>query len=339
MDTKIIILTPVKNEDWILEQFLTITSFFADNIIIADQQSTDRSKEICSKYDKVHVIENKSNDYDEASRQTLLIETARQLFPGSKRIFFCLDADELFSANSLLLEGIWKQIKELTPGTSIYMEKPDILFGTNRCVRWKNNYFPIGYVDDGIQHRPVVIHSKRIPDNPAGESINIDEIKILHFAHSRKKVQSAKLRYYSVIENIKHSKPFYLRRYAYSSFYNEAKNYPPENIETLPFQWIKDWDEKRIELRHFNEPDFSWHDYEVLSLFKNYGYKSFYTDNIWDFNWEEFRKIAIQQGRIISFDDSIKSPPLLLKFGLKIIDVLYIFYRKLLANIKKIIRQ
>ena len=40
---KIIVVTPIKNEDWILDRFLSVTSQFADLIIIADQNSTDKS--------------------------------------------------------------------------------------------------------------------------------------------------------------------------------------------------------------------------------------------------------------------------------------------------------
>ena len=42
---KLIVITPVKNESWILEKFLTFTSLWADYIIIADQNSTDNSIE------------------------------------------------------------------------------------------------------------------------------------------------------------------------------------------------------------------------------------------------------------------------------------------------------
>jgi glycosyltransferase involved in cell wall biosynthesis len=62
---KIVVLTPIKNEEWILERFLSVTSQFADLIIIADQNSTDSSRNICQKYPKVKLIENKSDQYDE----------------------------------------------------------------------------------------------------------------------------------------------------------------------------------------------------------------------------------------------------------------------------------
>ena len=326
-DAKIIVLTPVKNEAWIIEKFLTCTSFFADHIIIADQKSDDGSEKIYAKFPKVTVVENNNSKYDEASRQILLIDTARKLFPDVKRILFCLDADEIFSADSLSYNDVWERIRLMDPGTSIYLEKPDLLKGIQRGVRWRDNYFPIGYIDDGMLHSPTVIHSKRIPENAAGADVYINELKVLHFAHTRRNVQSAKLRYYSVIENINHSKSFYIRRYAYKSFYNEEKNYPPENIELMPAEWLKGWDDLNIDLRHLPDPEYSWHDFEVLNYFNQYGYERFHTDDIWDFDWEACRKFALERN-LTSNTKPVVEPGFLKKVSLKLLDKLYLFYRK-----------
>ena len=51
----IICLTPVKNEDWIIEKFLRATSLWAEYIILADQNSTDRTVEIAEKFKNEHV--------------------------------------------------------------------------------------------------------------------------------------------------------------------------------------------------------------------------------------------------------------------------------------------
>src|SRR6266550_4777142 len=114
MNTKIVVLTPVKNEEWILDQFLSVTSQFADLIIVADQSSTDNSRQICSKFSKVHLIANESEIYDEATRQQLLIKTARQLVPG-RRILLALDADELLAADSINSPG-WQAMLDADPG-------------------------------------------------------------------------------------------------------------------------------------------------------------------------------------------------------------------------------
>src|SRR6476659_3715040 len=94
---QIIVLTPVRNEAWILDRFIKCTSLWADHIIIADQSSDDGSADLARKYPKVTVVENDNPEYDEADRQKLLLRTAR-LIPGP-RVLIALDADEIMSAN------------------------------------------------------------------------------------------------------------------------------------------------------------------------------------------------------------------------------------------------
>jgi len=326
---KIIVLTPVKNEDWILEQFLTVTSMFADHIIIADQNSTDNSRQICSRFPKVHLIENGNQDFCEDDRQILLIETARKLYPGQKRILLSLDADEIFSANSLHFRHTWNRIRNLPLGTSLYFERSDLLCDPEKCIRGRNHnlYFPLGYVDDGMAHQPSIIHSRRIPHNPDGINEYIDEIKIVHFIFSRMKVRHAKIRYYTVLENIKKTNRFYIRRYAYNRA-NVDNNMHPERIEATPSEWLKGWTERHINLQKFHEPDFSWQDFEVLKLFKNYGYRRFYLDDIWDFDWESCTRAAENKGIDVS-SAPISKPNSLMVSLLKSVDALYILSRKL----------
>ena len=51
-----IAMTPVRNEAWVLHAFLKTTSTWADFIIIADQMSTDGSRDIYKQYEKVSVF-------------------------------------------------------------------------------------------------------------------------------------------------------------------------------------------------------------------------------------------------------------------------------------------
>lgn len=326
---KIIVLTPLKNEEWILDQFLTITSLFADSIIIANQNSTDNSRNICLRFPKVYLVENTS-EFNEDKRQILLIETARSLFPEEQRILICLDCDEILSSDSLGYKASWDKLISLKPGTSIFVEKPDLLFELKKCIRWRNNYFPIGYVDDGIPHTPTSIHSKRIPDNPIGEKIYVHDIKVLHFAHTRKNVQSAKQRYYSVLENIKNLTPVYQRRFVYKCFYEDS-HYPQGNIEDVPPEWLKAWDDMKINIRKLSDVDYSWHDFEILYHFKKYGYRKFYMDDIWNFDWEGCRQIALKMGKDVPLSP-VQRPGILFTSAAKILDKAYAWYRQKLHN-------
>ena len=46
----IIVLTPVRNETWILDVFLKSVNLFADKIIIFDQSDDNSTEQLCIKY-------------------------------------------------------------------------------------------------------------------------------------------------------------------------------------------------------------------------------------------------------------------------------------------------
>lgn len=66
-----IVMTPVRNEAWVLHAFLKTTSLWADYIIVADQMSTDGSRDIYPQYEKVIVIDNTNPNFNEAERQAM----------------------------------------------------------------------------------------------------------------------------------------------------------------------------------------------------------------------------------------------------------------------------
>lgn len=99
MDRKIVVLTPVRNEKWVLDCFLLAASQFADHIIILDQMSVDGSREIARRYEKVILIDNPSEDFNERERQEMLLREARKL--GENNVLIALDADEIPSPTFL----------------------------------------------------------------------------------------------------------------------------------------------------------------------------------------------------------------------------------------------
>src|SRR5205085_11499412 len=110
------------------DRFLQVTSQFADHIVVADQNSTDGSVDLYGRYPKVILIRNNSEEYDEADRQKLLIQKARELIPEPK-ILLALDADEMLAANAMRTSG-WESMLKAKPGTVLCFEKPDLYFST-----------------------------------------------------------------------------------------------------------------------------------------------------------------------------------------------------------------
>jgi glycosyltransferase involved in cell wall biosynthesis len=282
-DPKIVVITPIKNEAWILERFLSVTSQFADFIIIADQNSTDDSVEICKKYPKVTLIANNSDLFNEADRQILLIKIARELVPEHK-ILLALDADEILAANAMQTLG-WQTMLKAPPGTVLYFEKPDLFCTPNQCIRYDLPW-PLGYVDDGVEHKPRPIHSIRIPQPEYALRLYIHDVKILHYGLTRLDYQRSKARFYSVIENTLNTNHVFLRRFIYSS----KKDYTKKGkLQESPKEWFQNWEQIGIDMFSIFHANYYWQDYEILKYFSNHGIRKFWLDDIWDFDWETLR--------------------------------------------------
>ena len=322
---KIIVVTPIKNEDWILDRFLSVTSQFADLIIIADQNSTDKSIEICQRYPKVKLIQNNSEQYDEASRQILLLQTARELVPEHK-IILALDADEILAADAVQTQG-WQTMLKAKPGTILCFEKPDLYLTPYQCIRYIQPW-PLGYVDDGVEHKPKKVHSIRIPQPDYAKSLYVHDVKILHYALTRPEAQASKFRFYSVVEKMLKTKNFVIRRKAYDSKIDWTKL---GKIEASSDKWFLGWESIGIDMKSINNSKYYWWDYEILKQFKIHGYLQFWLDDIWNFDWEDFRQYTQTLENTEVVDLQIIPPPKLFRNCLDLV-------AKTIENIKKIVR-
>jgi hypothetical protein len=284
-DSLIIVLTPVKNEEWILDNFLRATSLFADYILIANQSSTDDSLKIAARYSKAIIIDNASNNYDEAYRQNLLLNVAREKF-GIGNLLLALDADEIISKDSLNAKG-WQVIKDAPLGTVFRFDKPTIFFDKPIALRYSTG-FPLGYKDDGVEHKASVIHSTRIPCPVSAKQIFLDDIKFIHLCFVRTNVQYSKNRYYCCVENINKISNIRIRRLKYQRYTKEDYFNVGELKPILP-QWF---DNDLFKLDDFRSSEYYWLDFEVLKLFEQYGTTRFFNDPIWHFDWNACKKYA-----------------------------------------------
>lgn len=287
---KIVVITPVKNEAWILDRFLSVTSQFADYIIIADQNSTDGSQSICKKYPKVILIENKAEKFNEAERQLLLIKTARDLVQEHK-IILALDADEILAANATKTAS-WQKMLQAKPGTILFFEKPDLFVTTHQCLR-TGILTPLGYVDDGAEHQPQKIHSVRVPMPEYANRLHIHDIKIIHYATTRLDAHASKLRMYTVVENVLEVGNVIGRRSRYSSKPNYLSL---GKVETAPNEWFANWETLGIDMHTIIKHKYYYYDFEVLRYFHKYGWRRFRMEDIWQYDWEACRQYAKSQG-------------------------------------------
>jgi len=279
----VIVLTPIKNESWILERFLAVTEQFADAIIVADQMSTDNSRDIVKQHPKAILIENNNPEYDELYRQQLLIDKARELFPG-KKCLLALDADEIMTAASMT-SSFWSQLNDFEEGTVLTFEKPDIISPVTQCIRY-NSYFTLGYIDDGAPHTGRKIHSVRIPRKPDSPVIEIEDVKFMHYALTRTIEYRSRQRLYSVIENVKKIAPFYRRLLSYSYRLNDYVT--QHTISNTPEDWFTGWERSGINMRTIQTSEVNNYTEQVLGYMQEYGVKQFYLDDIWDKDWDAF---------------------------------------------------
>jgi glycosyltransferase involved in cell wall biosynthesis len=278
---KLICLTPVFNEAWILERFLKCTSVWADHIIIADQQSTDGSREIAHRFPKVTLIENPSEAFNEPERQQMLIAEARRI--DGPRILLALDADEFITAN-FFNSPEWETILRAPPGTVIRFQWQDVL-SDGLDLRYFRYHWapPIGYVDDGAPHQGRAIHSVRVPVPAAAPSLMPTQIKVMHYCMADLERFKSKIRWYQCFEHINlHRKPLDLYR-----FYHENLFVSPSLIQPVPKEWIQDYERRGIDMSSLNrEGVYRW-DREVLQYFQTHGTARFKRLALWDVDWNK----------------------------------------------------
>jgi hypothetical protein len=284
MKPVIICLTPVKNEAWILDRFLQATSLWADYIIIADQMSTDGSREIALKYAKVVLVDNKSDSFNEPERQKLLIHEARKI-PG-KRLLITLDADELFTPN-ILNSLEWNKILDSEPGTVFKFQ------WANLCqdfkTFWYANYFPWGFMDNGFEHNANdKIHTTRIPLPADAESMEIKDIKVMHLQYTNWQRMQSKHRWYQCYEHVTFpdKSPVTIFR-KYHHMYAIDK----ESLNKIPDFWISGYNNMGIDIKEQNDNGIYWWDEKVLDYFDQYGIDYFTKIYLWNVNWNEISKI------------------------------------------------
>lgn len=276
---KIICLTPVKNEAWILETFLQCTSVWADYIIIADQGSTDTSVEIAKKFEKVILIENKSGEYNEEARQKLLLEEARKI-EGVNNIFLALDADEIIT--NFEDEPQWTELYTAKAGTGIFMPSLNVLPGMDTYYLMSDKIL-YGYIDNGKPHKGKLIHSYRVPFNEGDDELVLDNTPLLHFQYASTQRLLSKHRWYECLERIKFPEKSSIDIYR---LYHHI-DLPKTNIKDVNKNWLRSYEKKGIDIKKITDDGMHWWDKEVCILFDTYRPEKFKKQAIWYVDWNK----------------------------------------------------
>ena len=200
----IVVVTPVRNEAWVIDAFLTCASSWADYIFLADQHSDDGTREIASKYEKVKLIDNDLAEMNQAATRELLFQEADKI-EGDK-IVFALDADEFLSEGFEKSED-WRRIMESKPN-EIFCFKWLNLYGDYKHVvpntgymEWACHFGPgTSLAQEYHNYERRAVHEMRVPCLPTTRVsyILLDEIKFVHLARLNLVRQKNKEAFYQV---------------------------------------------------------------------------------------------------------------------------------------------
>jgi len=285
---KIITLVPSKNEALIIDNVLAAVSQYSDHIIVADQMSSDGTRDICKRFDKVKLINNPNTGHSNRVR-FLLLDAARQ-FDGNNLILFT-DADEYFPPvlfNRLMPE-IMKDLKPRDILAFLWIQLWKEKERYNWSAPWKNNFKHIGFVDDrkvDFDRDLFVVndHLSRIPDIKKGRFKKIKGLPLIHLQWYFWELSQIKQAWYRCMELVKDRSMAKMINYGYRI----SLDNPHSDLRETNPSWIEG-----IDLPGNNiDMSLDWRYKEIISLFDKYGVEYFEPLQIWHVAelCDEFRK-------------------------------------------------
>lgn len=265
---KVICMTPVKNEEWIMERFLAAASLWADCIIVADQHSQDRTAEICQQFPKVRLISNPSESFNENGRQKLLIEEARKI--SGKKLLVALDADEFLTGN-FTDSPEWEEMVAAAPGTVFRMKWPCIAADFSHFWMTEGDENIFAMMDDGTPHEGREMHSIRVPLPVNGEERVLSDIEVMHFQYTDWDRMKCKNLWYQCYERIHHPEKSVFEIYR---MYHHMDT--PKKMGEIPNSWLAAYKEAGIDLGRngLKEKEYWWQK-EMKEFVETYGEEYF----------------------------------------------------------------
>ncbi len=276
---------PVKNEDWILEYSLSSASLWADHIIVADQNSTDATEELCARFEKVVYIKNTAISLNMSHARELLLDKARELW--SDNLLFSLDADEVLSANSIHDADFLAKCESILPWESIELEWIN-LWGDIHSYRvdghWWWIYKHFIFRDDGKRDFwDVPTSEPRMPEEYMKKSTRIESVKNLHYQFVDRERMLAKQRRYRVYDYLNSSKKNLWTAFKINLMYFPTKYVTRGQIKKLNDEWGYPSLTPKIIVWRKNY----WYNDDILSQLSKYGAQLFLWLDIWDYDWSK----------------------------------------------------
>ncbi len=286
MNMKKIVLSPVKNEAWIIRDFLKNASW-ADLILLADQHSADDTRNIASEFPNVRMIDNDDDGHSNRVRW-LLLDEARRIFPNDDKLIFCLDADEIISAAALEKTISIASSPEYAKKAVRFSYSWIQLFESFDRYRidgvWKDNIRSIAFADSPARGghleypKSIIIndHTERIPEPIEKDSSPLIHIAmpVLHLHFLAKKRSEIKQAWYMCQEMIAGSRSAKRINLAYSP----SMLLKPARTEKAPQEWTRDL---QLPSPSAFESTDEMREAEILRIFDQHGIEKFEPLDIW----------------------------------------------------------
>jgi glycosyltransferase involved in cell wall biosynthesis len=296
--TELVAIMPVHNEEWILDKTLHVLSAVCDRIVVGDQCSTDRTAEICKRFEKVEYHLHTSEEIPER-RRNLLLDAART--SDVPRVFLVLDADEILAGTALSPE-FRATCESLRQGEAlelpwIILWRDPSLYRDDRTI-WSDRWLPCIFRDDGKIHYEGRWHENRVPRLPEFVLRRHGEVPLLHYAFVQWRRSMAKHALYRIREVLDPVQTTEGRRavIGINAGYAVGKDERGMRRSRVQNAWIAPWRERGLDLATLPEDGLSWFDVDVLRAFAQHGTARFADLDIWDIDWEAARREALDAG-------------------------------------------
>lgn len=294
MARPIVVLCPVRNSEHDLRRSLPVWSRIADHIVLADQASDDRTREVAAQFPKARVVPNPGIGYDEQFRNRILIEAGREF--SSNAIFFCLDADELPSAN-IVNSPEWQRFQTFDPGTAGVLRWVNFFRTTAQYIaRGPGSPGPnrMLFVDDGRPFKAFgKIHTPRGVGVDAPRRIFLfHDVVALHYGLLDFEALIVRNHFYKAHYLVGGARGYALNNRNHSWFYAVGD----EDLATSPPVWLEGWMKDGLDVTSMSRDLPGWHAIQVLRWMKDLGVRHFHRLDIWNVDWEAYRQSALEAG-------------------------------------------
>jgi glycosyltransferase involved in cell wall biosynthesis len=206
---KIIGTYRVKNEERFIEKSLKSIMDICSEIVILDDNSTDKTMEICSSFDKVADIQKQYDlPLDEVRDRNTLLQMALKRNPD---FVLSIDGDEIFMSNAA--EILFEELDILYPTNDVFefqfltcwdgteQIRYDGIFGNY----WQKRLFRIKNQPSNLKFKnttnPGNLHCGSVPKNVHGfENPIRSDVKIFHMASIDETLRKQKYDYYTKLD-------------------------------------------------------------------------------------------------------------------------------------------